>query len=168
MGECRPDIALLDKEENVLAVIEIVDTHKPKESVLQYYEENKIVLIQINLLSEEDLNKVEEKITNPDFVDFCLSPKCQNFDKYKINRKILVHPVSCGRCLHPIEKYYIGVDSVFGKQVSSNFTENEINLVKSERQDIEIKINQTTKEKYPASICLNCKRIRSKYRRFRL
>ncbi len=165
---CRPDIALLDKEENFFAVIEIVVTHKPEESVLQYYKENKIVLIQINLSSEEDFNKGEEKITNPDIVDFCLSPKCQNFDKYIINRKILVYRVRCGRCLNPIENYYIEIDSVFGKQVSSDFTENEINLVKSKRKNIETKINKTTKEIYPAFICLNCKRIRSKYRRRRL
>ncbi len=163
---CRPDIALLDDEENAFAVIEIVVTHKPEESVLQYYKENKIVLIQINLSPEDDL-RVEEKITNPDIVGFCLSPTCQNCDKYKINRKIHVHPVQCGRCLNPIEKYYIEIDSVFGKQVSSNFTENEINLLRSKLKNIEIKINQTTKEKYPAFICLNCKRIRSKYRQVR-
>ncbi len=164
---CRPDIALLDKEENIFAVIEIVVTHKPEESVLQYYKENKIVLIQINLSSEENLNKVEEKITNPDIVDFCLSPKCQNCDKYRINRKIYVHHDHCARCLRPIEKYHIEIDSVFGKQVSSDFTENEINLVKSKWKNIEIKINKTTKGIYPAFICLNCKRIRSKYRRLR-
>ena len=57
LAECRPDIALLDKEENVFAVIEIVVSHKPEEHVIQYYKDNKIILIQINLLSEDDLKK---------------------------------------------------------------------------------------------------------------
>ena len=59
LGVCRPDIALIDKAEKVLAVIEIVVTHEPEECVMQYYKENKITLIRIDLTSEEDLNKIE-------------------------------------------------------------------------------------------------------------
>ena len=73
---CQPDIALLDPEGEVVAAIEIVVTHEPEENVLRYYERKGITLIQINLFSEDDLYKVEEKITNPDVVNFCLNPKC--------------------------------------------------------------------------------------------
>lgn len=167
LGASRPDIALIDIEGNVIAVIEIVVTHKPEDSILQYYIEKKIVLIQITLSSEEDLNKVEEKIAHPDVVDFCLNPRCQNSDHHKIIRKMQFHPDRCGICLNQIEKYFIKVESVFGKKESMDFTENEINLVKSKRQNIEIKTNQTTKEIYPVFICLNCIRIRSRHNRFR-
>lgn len=164
LGECRPDIALIDKEVKVLAVIELVDTHEPEESVLQYYKENKIILIQINLTSDEDLNKVEEKAKNPDIVDLCLSPKCQNCDKHKVSRKIIVHPHHCSRCL--IEKYSIEIDSVFGKKTSYDFTNEEINLVKSIGNkrgiSIEIGTNQATNESYPIFMCLNCKIMMSR------
>lgn len=165
LGECRPDIALIDKEDKVLAVIELVVTHEPEENVLQYYKENKITLIQINLTSDEDLNKVEEKAKNPDIVDLCLSPKCQNCNKYEINRKIMVHTIRC-RCFSQIEKYSIEIDSVFGKKMSHDFTSEEINLVKSRANKlgivIEIGINQATN--YPIFMCLNCRRTMSRRR----
>jgi hypothetical protein len=168
LGASRPDIALIDIEGNVIAVIEIVVTHKPEDSILQYYKEKKIVLIQIFLSSVEDLNKVEEKTAYRDIVDFCLNPKCQNSNHNKTNRKIKIHHDQCVLCLYPIEKYYLMTDSVFGKKETMNFTENEINLVKSKRRNIDIETNQTTKEIYPVFICLNSIRLRSRHNRFRL
>jgi hypothetical protein len=165
---CRPDIALIDNKENVFVVIEIVVTHQPEDRILQYYKDNNIILIQINLTSDEDLKKVEEKITHPDVVDFCLNPKCKHCDPNKINRKVKVHVDRCGICFSQIEKYYINIESVFGKKESIDFTENEISLVKSKRQNIVIKTNETSKEKYPVFDCLNCKRLRSRYNSFRL
>ena len=50
-----------------------------------------------HLKSEEDLNIVEERITNPDAVRLCLSPKCQNYDKHKTTRKIRIHRCRCGK-----------------------------------------------------------------------
>ena len=165
---CQPDIALLDEKENVFAVVEIVVTHEPEENVLKYYKENNIILIQINLSSEEDLNDIEKKIIKPNIVDYCLNHQCSKYGKYIINRKIHIYFELCGGCLSPIEKYKIEINSIFGNKVSFDFTENEINLVKARRTNIEIKTNQTTKEKYPKFICLTCKRMRSKYRRSRL
>lgn len=169
LGECRPDIALLDKEENVLAVIELVDTHKPEESVLQYYKGNKITLMQINLTSEEDLMKVEEKAKNPDIVDLCLSPKCQNRDKYNINREIKYRQFAC-RCFSPNVAFEIDIDSVFGRKISYDFTEDEINLVKTwgnkKGLRIEKRKKEITREEYPISVCLKCERLRGRYRRF--
>lgn len=160
---CRPDIALLDTEENVLAVIEIVVAHKPEEAALQYYKNNKIVLIQIELSSEGDLKTVEENAANPDLVDFCISPTCHNHDRYKVNRNIRSEYYQCGRCFSWNEKYYIEIDNVFGKKKSLSFSKDEINIVKSKRTGIEIKINKDKNEKYPFSVCINCKRIQSRY-----
>jgi hypothetical protein len=171
LGECRPDIALLDKEENVLAVIELVDAHKPEESVLQYYREREITLIQINLTSEEDLMSVEEKIKNPDIVDLCLNPKCPNRERYKISRNALYFPIQCGRGFHKVQGFMIGIECIFGRQTSRNFTEDEINKVTlwAAANNIEITVGSNeAKEKYPQSICSNCKIMLSKYRRFRL
>jgi len=171
LGECRPDIALLDKEENVLAVIEIVVTHEPEEGALQYYKEKKIILIRIDLTSEEDLQinltseegliKVEEKVKNPDIVDLCMSPKCR--DKYKINKIIKYFWHECGRGLHPVLGFKMEVDSVFGRQPSSDFTEEEMNWIKSKFNNVETRINHDTKGKYPRSICLNCQRMGRRY-----
>lgn len=164
LDECRPDIALLDKEENVLGVIEIVVTHKPEESALQCYKANNIILIQINLISEEDFNQVEEKVKNPDIVDLCLSPKCQNREKYKIKRKIVASTDKC-KCCSNIPRFRIMIDNVFDEQSSRNFTDEEISIVKSKFNNILIREDPATKEKYPIIDCENCKIIKSKYAR---
>ncbi|GAB6390910.1 MAG: competence protein CoiA family protein [Treponematales bacterium] len=65
MKVCRPDIALFDGNGRVITVIEIVVTHEPEEAAITYYKENGIVLIQINLDSEDDLERVDEKIKVP-------------------------------------------------------------------------------------------------------
>jgi len=165
---CRPDIALLDKEEKVLAVIEVVVSHKPEDSTLQYYRDNKITLIQIDLTAEEDLNKIEEKAKNPNIVDLCLSPKCPHSNRFKIDRKIAVFQKQCS-CFSPIEKYEILIDSVFGKKMSLDFTDNEINWMKSKANEIGFRIRiaekRETKEKYPIFVCLNCER--RSYNRYR-
>ena len=164
LGQCRPDIALLDDEENTIAVIEIVVKHKPEESVLQFYRDRKITLIQIDLSSEEDLERIEEKITNPNIVDFCLSPTCQNNNRYEISRKIIYPIVQCNQCFSRKEEYLIEIESIFGKQHSYNFTESEISFIKSKRKNIIIKNNKATNEKYPIADCVYCKRSRSRSR----
>jgi len=65
MKVCRPDIALFDGNGRVFAVIEIVVKHEPEEAALNYYKNNNIVLVQIKLDSEDDLEKVDEKIKVP-------------------------------------------------------------------------------------------------------
>jgi len=172
LGECRPDIALIDKAEKIIAVIEVVVTHEPEESVLQYYKENKITLIRIDLTSEQDLNRIEEKVKNPDIVDLCLSPKCSNRDQYRINRRVAVLQTQCNRCSSPIEKYEIAIESVLGKRMSLDFTDDEINWMKSKANEIGFRVQiaekEDTKEKYPVFVCENCQRMRNRYRSSRL
>src|SRR5690554_7341754 len=68
MTVCQPDIVLFDGEDKVFAVVEVVVTHKPEEGVLQFYRDNNIILIQINLTSDKDIEELDTKIANPDFV----------------------------------------------------------------------------------------------------
>lgn len=156
---CQPDIALLDTEENVIAVIEIVVTHKPEEKVLQYYKENKIILVQVDLSSDEDLKNVEKKVSIPSIVDYCLNPGCSTSDRYSISRKIVRYPDKCGRCYQPVERYLIEMNGELGRQRSLNFTDSEISFVKSKINYIEVKTDKLTNEKYPIRACLSCKRM---------
>jgi hypothetical protein len=174
---CQPDIALLDPEGEVKAAVEIVVTHEPEENVLRYYERNGITLIQINLFSEEDLNKVEEKITNPDVVNFCLNQKCQNFRNHAAERKLIVADNRCKRYRHPMQTCHVEVNSVFGAIRTTVLTENEMRLAQSEGVRFKIREDKTTKENHLVISCMNCeiidekirfnnKRIRSKYRKY--
>lgn len=165
LGLCRPDIALLDDHERVLVAIEIVVTHAPEDTTLGYYRENGIALVQINLESEKDLTKVDEIAQNPSFVGVCTNHCCINCDKQSSStRAVVFQAVPCPRCGSPIEKYFIKFDSVFGRSVVSDFSDEEIELVKSTRTSIEVRVGEDQNRKFPVSVCQNCKRISSMFR----
>jgi hypothetical protein len=166
--ECRPDIALLDEDEGVVAVVEIVVTHKPEESVLQYYKMNHIVLIQIDVSSEDDLKRVEEKAKNPSTVELCLNSKCTNYGNIKTRRDLLIGTKMCNACFGLINVCTVRTSHVFGILHSTDFSENEIELAKAKGVRFEMRVNDATNEDYPQIICWNCKKIRSRFasRRF--
>jgi len=157
---------LLDSEGEVLAAIEIVVTHEPEENVLRYYERNAITLIQINLFSEEDLYKVEEKIANPDVVNFCLNLNCPNFLNHEAKRKLIVANTTCKRSKHPMRACHVEADSVFGAIGTSILTENE--LKSAYRQGVRFKIREdkATKKKIYEIICMECERIKEAKRAY--
>lgn len=162
LGLCRPDIALLDGHERVLIAIEVVVTHKPEDTTLLHYRENGIVLVQINLESEGDLTRVGEIARNPSIVGFCANHACSDRDRHT-TRRVMAEGRPCGRCMSPTEKYSVEVDSVFGTHLVSDFTDEEIELVKSRRRNIEVKAGENQKGRFSVFVCENCKRIRSRY-----
>ena len=85
MNICRPDIALIEEKENVYAVFEIVVTHKPEQNVINYYQQNNIILFQIDLDSEDDLENINETLNKktsikarPDYFNACINPNCNS------------------------------------------------------------------------------------------
>lgn len=165
LSVCRPDIALLDETGKAIAVIEIVVKHFPKESALNYYKDNKIVLIQINLETEDDLLMVEEKISNPNIVDFCLNTKCRDYINNDINRRLYYEMVICNNCFHPAKKCFVGVESVFGRQKSMEFTDAEIEEAKL--NGVTMTVSKKDGETMVKFACLNCQRYRSQFNRRR-
>lgn len=162
---CRPDIALLDVNGNVIAVIEVVVTHAPEEKTISYYRENGITLIQLNIQSEEDLLNVKEKISNPDIVTFCLIPNCPFFDFHKSRRKLAIGSVRCSNCLNTKRTYRLVVDSVFGQMNTNILTEGEIESLVDNKVCIKVEANKVTGVHIPIVECLGCKRLSIRGRR---
>jgi hypothetical protein len=165
IGECRSDIALLDEREVVVAVIEIIVSHTPEESALQYYLENHIVLIRIDLSSEEDLENLQRRVANPDVVELCLDAKCPSYTIGKARRGLLVGTKICGACLRPMNSSVVRTSHAFGVRDSFDFSEEEVKLAESKGVKFERRFNHTSNEAYHAVICMNCKIMRSRYRR---
>ncbi len=95
MKVCKPDIALLNNKGDVDVVFEIIVTHKPEDNVLNYYKEKSIILIQIELNSENDLENIDETLEKhsiikfpPDLSNFCINPNCiSRRNNYRIRRR---------------------------------------------------------------------------------
>jgi len=127
---CRADLALLDRANNPFAVIEIVVTHKPEEAVIEFYKTNKIVLIQIELESDDVLDKIDAKINIPTSVNYCFNHQCSNRNEYKFNRNLRLKRDRCGN-LHLLLSCDIETLHYFGLHHSLDYTEEEIKIAQS-------------------------------------
>lgn len=165
LGECRPDVALLNEREAVVAVIEIVVSHAPEANAVQYYLENHIVLVQITLSSEEDLVSIKDKAANPDFVELCLDTKCPSYGIGKTKRNLIVGQMRCG-CHSIVNVSKVRTSHAFGVRYSTDFNDEEVKLAESNGVRFERRFNGISNEPYYAVICMNCKEIEKRRRRY--
>ena len=105
LGVCRPDIALLNKDDIVVAVVEIVVMHPPTAEALRFYKEHNILCMQINASDFADCDNVETKLTHPTSVNNCKAPLCAMccspmYDAYLLKFDIYLPKIntSCYRC----------------------------------------------------------------------
>lgn len=162
MKVCQPDIALFDENNKVFAVIEIVVTHKPEPKVIEYYTENDIILIQINLTSDEDIDNLEFKISNPDVVRTCYHPKCKTCNNFQQKLYMTIIEGRCYKCRKKMKVATISSSNngmVRGDSnhlAPSEFTQEEINLAKSKGVLLKSSYSKTMNERYIANTCGNC------------
>jgi hypothetical protein len=159
---CQPDIALIDIDNKVFAVIEVVVTHKPEESVLKYYAENNIILVQINLTSDEDIDNLESKIAQPDLVSICYNPKCKTCGHFQQKKIMTIIDGPCWKCGSTMKVATISSSTGGIVRGSSNhinpseFTVEEINFAKSRGVLLKTQFSKTVGAKYVANSCAKC------------
>lgn len=154
LNECRPDIVLLDANKSVFAVIEVVVTHAPEKEVLTYCKKNNIVLIQINLTSDEDLNNFDKKFSNPDVVSICFNPKCTTCGHYLNKSTMMVIDGPCYKCGHTMK---VAVKSEYYSTAGPDeFSPGEIETARSHGAIIQERYSKTRGERYLANVCKNC------------
>jgi len=156
MGVCRPDIALLGGDNCVFAVIEIIVSHEPEDCVIEYYKKNNIILIQIELTSEDDLKNVDSIIARPSSIDFCVCPKCKVCNSALYDRELVINKIYCKGCCaliwdHVTIKGYNPYSS--DRLRYNNFLRDEITLIASKG----INLKKRTPRYYERTIsCLKC------------
>lgn len=162
LSECQPDIALLDSDGAVFAVIEVVVTHKPEEQVLKYYKNNGIILIQYNLIDDLDLYSYKFKIANPDIVNFCFNPKCKDCGHYLLKLKMMVIDATCYRCKSDMKCATVYRQDYGAVRLGSNycdpddFTQEEIAFARSKGVVLKERYSKMSGYKYLANVCDKC------------
>lgn len=158
MGFCQPDIALMDCYGRVFAVVEVVVTHKPEESVVEFYEENKIILIQIELTSDKDIDNLDHKIASPNHVGICYNPKCPKCGQYQQRTKMTIVDCPCWSCGVSMKVAIVhGAKLSQGSHVGPDrFTKNEIEFAKSRGVNLNSKYSETARQRYLANSCPKC------------
>ncbi|MBK9733026.1 MAG: hypothetical protein IPO83_17375 [Chitinophagaceae bacterium] len=156
---CKPDIALFDEDNKVIAVIEIIVTHVPNEKTIKFYTDNSIVLIQINLQTDEDIELLKEKISNPDFVDDCLNPKCSNCGHFLLKaRTMTIVSAPCWKCSSKMKLAIVNLDMKRGSTPlgPDSFSKSERAFARDEGVVLKWYDTKTTRGQYLANTCPHC------------
>jgi hypothetical protein len=163
MADCRPDIALLDERGTVVAVVEIVVSHAPEVSALRHYMENQIVPVQIDLESEDDLANVRGRTANPSSVGLCLDAKCPSYGNDIVKRELIVGLRPCNACFGTMKASVITTAHPFGIRNTTDFNEEELSRSAASGVWFERRYRHGSGEPYDEVVCMNCKRMRSRY-----
>ncbi|MBD1900322.1 hypothetical protein H6F50_16530 [Coleofasciculus sp. FACHB-712] len=155
LGVCKPDIALLDKDNKVIAVIEVVVSHSPEQSTLDYYERNKIALIQYILTTDEDISRLNNPLIEPDKVNFCRNPKCNDCGRYKSKKYLLIINACCWKCSELMK--VAAIDGDDGYISTSDFSESDRELANEKGARVISQYSQTVGRTYFANTCRKCK-----------
>lgn len=159
---CQPDIALFGEDGKVVAAVEVVVTHKPEENVIEYYHDKNIILIQINLTSDDDIENLENKISRPDRVTTCYNPKCGKCGHYQQKKIMTIIDGPCWKCDNTMKIATISsstgglVDGYSNNLRPSAFTHEEINFAKLKGVILKSQYSKTTHDKYIANSCTKC------------
>lgn len=157
LGICKPDIALLNSEGNVVSVIEVVVTHKPELKTLQYYEDNKITCLQVNLFDFSDCDKIKNILHYPSKVNLCINPICEKCGTIMHNAKIVTVKDNCWRCDKEMTvAFLLAVHKVLSP---AYFNEEELTIAKTLGANIQKRYSKTSNENYYANVCPHCNAI---------
>lgn len=155
-------IALFDALGNIFAVIEVVVTHKPEKHILEYYKDNKIVLIQYVLTDDLDLINIDSKLANPDLVSICFNQKCNECSHYLHKLKMMIIDASCYRCGSDLKCAIIhslnsGCIREHGSHLNpEKFIKEEINFAHSKGVVLKKRYSKTLGYAYLANTCNKC------------
>ncbi len=155
LGICQPDIALLDREGNVIIVIEVVVSHSPEPAVLEYYNNNKIACLQIKVDDYPDCNNIEEKLSHPNNVNLCPQPICKICGGIMYQPKLAIFETECWKCKRNMRLAMIIISS---KMIlyPDDFNEEDIKLAQSLGVTIKKQYSKTINESYLANTCDHC------------
>lgn len=158
MTICQPDIALFDKEDKVFAVIEVVVTHKPEKSVMEYYDQENIILIQINLISDLDLDELENKIAKPELVATCFNPKCTACGHFQQKTTMTIVDGPCWKCHAKVKVAILegGQDRRGSHLGPDEFTAEETKFARDRGVLIKEHFSKTVRARYLANTCAKC------------
>jgi hypothetical protein len=149
---CRPDIALLDKEGNVAAAIEIVVTHPPEQSTIDFYKAKRIPLVVFALKSDTELSRVDEEVLRPDTVDACLNPKCTKCNRHMSCLKMLIIDGKCWKCNSAMKVGALRGDADWEPEISAE----HIALANRHGANFKTRYSKTVRERYAANTCREC------------
>lgn len=159
MGTCKPDIALLNENGKVVITVEIVVTHKPEPNTLQYYNDNKIACLQINVDDFIDCDNIETKLSNPNKVNLCPNPICKICGGVTRNAKLVIAGTPCWNCHKEMMSAFIhSNNATFIEEfiTPTDFNEEELEIAKRLGANIQKRYSKEYDVNYFTNVCQHC------------
>ena len=163
LGVCKPDIALLDKNGKVIIVIEVVVTHSPESKTMEYYDSNNIACLLYYVNDFEDCERIEEKLSSPDYVNKCPNPICKKCRGIMNRAKMVTVTTDCYNCGKEMKIAMIICNSENKILTPAKFNEQEINIAKSLGVNLEKRYSKTMHDSYMANVCKHCNAFVGEY-----
>lgn len=154
LGTCQPDIALLDRNDCMLAAIEVVVTHAPEQATLKFYKQNRIALVLYSLKSDEDIERLDRDVLEPNAVNLCTNPKCPKCGEYMHKKHLLIIDAKCWKCCASMKVAALRSDSEYIGL--SDFSESDIELANQNGCFLKSRYSHVVEDKYIANTCRKC------------
>ena len=158
---CIPDIALFDRENVLVAVVEVVVTSKPTKKALNYYEKNNIFLIQFDVKEENDFQRINNDVLIPNHVSICYNPRCNTCNNFQQRVIMKIIDGICWKCGTDMKIAAIS-SSRYGwirggtNCGPSEFKKDEINFARQKGVLLKIQYSKTAESSYLANTCPKC------------
>lgn len=162
LGVCQPDIALLDEHSRTVAVIEVAVTHATEESALNYYKSSRIAVVSYELESDEDINRLDTPILEPDSVDVCKNPKCSKCGNHMPRKRLLIIDADCWKCRAPMKVAALRGDMGY----EGRFSPSDIQLATQHGVFLKSHYSRTAEMRYLAGTCCKCQAFAGDYHLF--
>lgn len=168
LDKFRPDVSLIDKINNTRVVIEIVVTHPPEQDLLNFYNENNILYLRIDLKDFSDLDKIEEKlkyIKNGNSIDYekIYSEKvdCIETEPEEEISQLFIIDFVCDNCNKVTKVALINADNPnpFDRVDPEDFTSEQLDLARKAGANIARHKFSTNGAYYLVNKCSHCQRL---------
>lgn len=163
LGICQPDIALFDKDSKVVIVVEIVVTHKPEPEVMQYYDENKIACLYIQVDDFSDCDRIEEKLSHPDKMNICPNPRCKKCGRVMHHVQMVIIASNCWKCGREMKIALLATKNGHDYFSADEFNEEDIKIANSLGANIKQCYSKTVNKSYFANVCKHCNAFVGKF-----
>ena len=153
LGACRPDIALIDMNGRVVAAIEIVVSHQPEMTAIEYYTRERIPLLIFRLKSDLELRRAKDEILAPDSNDACLNQRCKRCHDPMMHQKLLIRHGKCWKCQSRISISEVRCDTGDAGVI----TDEIIKAAAQEGSYIRLEaVGRSIANRYDANVCPKC------------
>ncbi len=156
LEKCKPDIALLDKDGNVVIVVEVVVTHKPEPEVMQYYDDKKIACLQLQVDDFPDCDRIEEKLSHPEHMNICPNPRCKKCGEIMLHAQMVTVAAKCRRCGEEMKVAMLSAKNGHYLLGPAYFNDQEIKMAMDMGANLEKRYSKTMNETYLANVCKKC------------